>query len=95
MRHITFTCDRCGKEIYRKEGEVPHLTLTNAYYAVRLENGTFLNSAPTEYDLCSECLTEIIVDLNKHKAETDEKLARKIEEALKEVQRRQKEKEEK
>lgn len=95
MRHTTFTCDRCGKEIYRNEDDVSHLTFTNTFYVIKLGNGTFLNSAPTEYDLCPECLTEVIVDLNKHKAETNEKLARKTEEALKEVQRRQKEKEEK
>ena len=95
MRHITFTCDRCGNEIYGNEDDIPHLSFTNARYSVQTDKGRFMRTVSGEYDLCSDCVKEIIVDLNKHKAETDEKLARKIEEALKEVQRRQKEKEKK
>lgn len=84
MKHTTFTCDRCGKEIYGNEDDIPHLSLTNARYSVKTEVGTLIRYAPKEYDLCPDCLKEIIVDLNKLKANTNSKWSRKINEIIEE-----------
>lgn len=85
MRHITFTCDRCGKEIYGNEENIPHLSLTNARYSVQTDKGRFMRTISGEYDLCSDCVKEIVVDLNKCKENNkDRKLVRKINEIIEE-----------
>lgn len=85
MRHITFTCDRCGKEIYGNEENIPHLSLTNARYSVQTDKGLSMRTVSGEYDLCSDCVKEIVVDLNKCKENNkDRKLLRKINEIIEE-----------
>lgn len=85
MKHITFTCDRCGKEIYGNEDDIPHLSLTNARYSVQTDKGRFMRTISGEYDLCSDCVKEIVVDLNKCKENNkDRKLLRKINEIIEE-----------
>lgn len=86
MRHTTFTCDRCGRKIYSDEDHIPHLSLTNAYYSVQTDKGRFLRHASGEYDLCDDCVKEIVVFLNKCKENNnlDRKLLRKINEIIEE-----------
>ncbi|MCQ2081661.1 MAG: hypothetical protein MJZ11_08375 [Lachnospiraceae bacterium] len=85
MKHVTFTCDRCGKEIYGNEDDIPHLSLINARYSVQTDKGLSMRTVSGEYDLCSDCVKEIVVDLNKYKENNkDRKLLRKINEIIEE-----------